>query len=1076
MNCASAMWMFTAADRRARGWRRLTTASNSLTSTIAALIAFAIAAASAAFPARAQQIVVPRVEAMPNLPQPYEMRDWQRVAVAYDSLVFDLAREGEHLPLVWINESTVNYPDHPSFGLHTVVGTPHPQSAEAINALPALVGATLSGVDKSDFYGRNWVLMAEEWFNRRPEENVYLNHPNATSGSDWWYDTMPNVFFYQAADLYPDADAFGARFDEQLVTVADRWLEAVETMGGSAAPWTIPDMTYRGWVLSTMKPNQQDPAEPEAAGAIAWLLYHAYVETGEMRFRQGAEWAMEYLDGLSSNPSYELQLPYGAYVAARMNAELETSYDVEKLVNWTFDVGPIRQWGVLLGRWGDYDVHGLVGEAGANGYAFAMNTFEQVGALVPLVRYDDRFARAIGKWVLNAANASRLFYTEFLPDSLQDSDAWAHEYDPQSVIAHEALRQFKFGRSPYATGDAVDGGWGATNLALYGSSHVGIFGGIIDTTNVPGILRLDATKTDYFQRGTPATYVLYNPHEAARIVELPLGPGSYDVYDAVSNTYLTQGASGAASIEVLPDDVVLAVLIPQAAAITYDRGRMLAGGLVVDYRSAMPADHPAPRVKGLGLEGDAPGGLPMVSVRPGETRRVHCTAENAVEFVWTATAGTIEGEGAIVEWAAPTEEGDAAITCTVRNSSGDGASETLDVRVASPSAHVIAVTAHPRKVDLGGTTTVTCTAENAETYLWSADAGTLTGSGSQVTWHAPAVDGEYRVVCRVDADASDDMSVEIIVRDFSAGGAGDLVAFYRLDGSAEDASGFDHDGAVAGAVPTPDYEGGEGRAFRFDGVDDAIRIPNSDRLNFRDGITIAFWMRADRHFDREAYPLSHGNWERRWKVSLTDERLRWTVKTDQGVNDLDSETPIATGVWYHAVVRYDGRDIEIYLDGALDAIGGHSGRLLTTDVDLMLGQVLPGNTQYNFAGALDDVRIFDHALSTDDVLALYAAVVDTEAPDALPTSLRIHPPFPNPFGDAATIRFETPAPGRVFIHIYDMLGRRVHTLAESERGAGLHALTWDGRTADGAQAAAGPYLIELFAGGAAVRTMVVRVR
>ena len=36
---------------------------------------------------------------------------------------------------------------------------------------------------------------------------------------------------------------------------------------------------------------------------------------------------------------YELQLPYGVYIAARMNAELGTDYDIEKMLNWCFDPG-----------------------------------------------------------------------------------------------------------------------------------------------------------------------------------------------------------------------------------------------------------------------------------------------------------------------------------------------------------------------------------------------------------------------------------------------------------------------------------------------------------------------------------------------------------------------------------------------------------------------------------------------------------------------------------------------------------------------------------------------------------------
>jgi hypothetical protein len=52
------------------------------------------------------------------------------------------------------------------------------------------------------------VLGCEEWFNRRPDENVYLNNYVSQSGDDWWYAVMPNVFFYQLYDLYPGTGGF----------------------------------------------------------------------------------------------------------------------------------------------------------------------------------------------------------------------------------------------------------------------------------------------------------------------------------------------------------------------------------------------------------------------------------------------------------------------------------------------------------------------------------------------------------------------------------------------------------------------------------------------------------------------------------------------------------------------------------------------------------------------------------------------------------------------------------------------------------------------------------------------------
>ncbi len=156
----------------------------------------------------AQQIKISRISQMPDFPSPYLMRDWEAAAKGYDSLVFNSDLEGQYLPLIFFRDQTINYPDDQSFGLHTVVGTTAPNSGEAINVIPALIGATLVGIDKSNQNGINWVKMSREFFNKRPEENVYLNHPAAESGDDWWYATMPNVFFYQLYDMYPEYRRF----------------------------------------------------------------------------------------------------------------------------------------------------------------------------------------------------------------------------------------------------------------------------------------------------------------------------------------------------------------------------------------------------------------------------------------------------------------------------------------------------------------------------------------------------------------------------------------------------------------------------------------------------------------------------------------------------------------------------------------------------------------------------------------------------------------------------------------------------------------------------------------------------
>ncbi|MCB0557208.1 MAG: laminin G, partial [Phaeodactylibacter sp.] len=226
------------------------------------LLTLMVFGGQAAF-SQAGQVEVNRIGQMPNEPSPYNVRDWKQVAQQYDALVYDLQLSGQYLPLVFVNNNGINYPQHQSFGLHSYVGTNNPTAGEGINVLPSLVSATLAGIDKSNQNGRNWVLMSQDYFNKANGEMIYLNNRSGGSGGDWWYDLMPNIYFYQLYDLYPP---FGdAEF--QFNSVADQFAAAVRAMGGSDTPWSPAYMNYRAWDFVDMQPNDQGVPEPEAAGA-----------------------------------------------------------------------------------------------------------------------------------------------------------------------------------------------------------------------------------------------------------------------------------------------------------------------------------------------------------------------------------------------------------------------------------------------------------------------------------------------------------------------------------------------------------------------------------------------------------------------------------------------------------------------------------------------------------------------------------------------------------------------------------------------------------------------------------------
>ncbi|HEX9951331.1 MAG TPA: LamG-like jellyroll fold domain-containing protein [Rubricoccaceae bacterium] len=1020
----------------------------------------AVAPAVLAPAARAQQVSIPRIEAMPALPADYRLRDWDRVAAGYDSLVFDVTRTGTYFPLARTYSGTVNYPGQGGFGIESYVGSGNEIPGESINGLPALVGATWAGANKRTQFGTDWVLRAEEWFNRRPEENVYLNGPQARSGGDWWYDTMPNVFFYQLRAQYPGT----GHFNEQFPLVANQWLRAVNALGGRATPWALPNINYRAFSLSTQTPLVSGSAnEPEAAGAIAWILYSAYRETGQERYRIGAEQALEALERQVNNPSYELQLPYGTLAAARMNAEVGATFDVGKMLAWSFDRGPIRGWGTLSGiNRGGRSLDGLVGEVDGNGYAFALNGYQQAAALVPVARYDDRYARAIGRWMVNLASASRLFYSTELPAENQDGEAWAYPNDPRGLVAYEALRGTRndaqgVPRSPYATGD----NFAPTNFGLYGSSSVGYLAAVVDSTEVRGVLRLDLRKTDVYRTPSYQSFLVYNPYATAQTVTVPLTFGTYDVYDAVANAFIARGVSGRPAVTIPPDAARVLVFPTAGGTETSVDGRRMVNGTVIDYRDGTAGNLP-PRVRAL-VATDT-------TLARNQTATLYCTPDDAETadpaVTWTASRGTLAPDGRTATWSSP-DIGDADITCTTSDGSRTGTATLRLSVVVNQAPTGVTVGATPASVDPDGTATLTCAATDPDAdplaYTWSVTAGSVSGPGAMTTYTAPATPGSVTATCTATdpSGASATGSLSFVV--------GSLILDLNLNGNADDATVFNHDGTVSGAQPAPGRDGLPAHALVFDGVDDVVTVPATPALTPTDRVSISVWINPSALPAREMFVVSHGSWQNRWKISLTPGgNPRWTVNTTARITDLDAPAPVAANVFTHLVGTYDGARMRLYVNGVLASDVAQTGAIRSTDLPLLIGQMLPSDAGYNFPGTIDDVRVYNVALTAAEVGGLYQTATEG-TPGA---AAGLGQPFPNPARGAVTVPLALDREARVTVTVVDALGRTVATLHDGVLPAGAHTLSWDA----GRDLAAGVYVVRLAgdAGVAARRVLVVR--
>ncbi len=386
------------------------------------------------------QIALPTVEKMPPVPRPFILRDWKKVAGNFDEIAFDFDRRGEFLPLPWWDDSRVDH-EITGFALPAYVGdlrqTAERNNYDAITCLGAVLGATLAGIDKSNQNGRNWVRMLNIYYSRANGTNLYMNNPGETTGQSFWYELFPSLLFFQIYDRYRDEPGWR----EQAQAIGERWYEGCKVLG--AGDGKAPDFDHTALDVVTGRPFDNPRwREPDAAAAVAWLEYMAHVVTKDARFLQAANWAMQFLEERQQNPFYECLLPYGAYLSARMNAEQGTSYPTTKLVNWVFDGDNPRQWGVIAEKWGDVEAHGLMGSVHKGSeYAFTMNSFLAPAVMVPMVRYDARYARAMAKWVLNVAVNSRYFYADSMEPGRQTSWDWSSANDPKVSIAYEGLRK-----------------------------------------------------------------------------------------------------------------------------------------------------------------------------------------------------------------------------------------------------------------------------------------------------------------------------------------------------------------------------------------------------------------------------------------------------------------------------------------------------------------------------------------------------------------------------------------------------------------------------------------------------------
>jgi hypothetical protein len=207
-----------------------------------------------------------------------------------------------------------------------------------------------------------------------------------------------------------------------------------------------------------------------------------------------------------------------------------------------------------------------------------------------------------------------------------------------------------------------------------------------------------------------------------------------------------------------------------------------------------------------------------------------------------------------------------------------------------------------------------------------------------------------------------------------------LVAHYELENDAVDSSGNGLDGVLMGE---PNFaEGIIGMALDADGVDDYIDCSNDVSFDMTEQITVSAWLNL--RSINTAWQAAVAKGENAWRLGNVNEDPRFhfgiTIWNAPDTASIDGETAFELGEWHNVIGRFDGRNINVYVDGMLDGTVPTTVPIGTNTTSMFIGDNPEATGRY-WDGLIDDVMIFNRAITPGEMRYLLGDRV-TEDPDA----------------------------------------------------------------------------------------------
>ena len=168
------------------------------------------------------------------------------------------------------------------------------------------------------------------------------------------------------------------------------------------------------------------------------------------------------------------------------------------------------------------------------------------------------------------------------------------------------------------------------------------------------------------------------------------------------------------------------------------------------------------------------------------------------------------------------------------------------------------------------------------------------------------------------------------------------------------------------------HAGGSG--LTFNGTNSYASVPNY--LGSMNTFSVAMWVKYAASQNTKTIFSNYGKASKGWVVGVDDAGSN-KIKFFLGGATLLSATALTPGTWYHVVVTYNNGNPTIYINGAQDSTSASTITFDATYYGNDIGR-LGNGTQY-FNGSLDDLRVYNRALSLSDVQAIYNGGAGTQS-------------------------------------------------------------------------------------------------